>query len=357
MGLYGDFDLRRGDSDAAGKYAGTVQTVRVAKGQKTVTVVVRSIHVAMLQSDLFKLGFYIAPHGYRAKGTFDRDTEWAVREFQRMARDNEFVPQADSVDGPGWRRVPGGLDRDKPMKQVPAAKRYTGGVTGVVDDATRRAIFNWIDNWWRRPYKKMILTVEELTAMMHTLPEAKAAEYLPELNQAIADGDIDQNAQRLTSFIAQIAEESSFLTAMTELPSPFPSSKSKYKGRGAIQLTGLANYEAYSCYLSNVSVAALHAYESASPAARAKMKPVTLDPDLRNTPEQVADAPYRFDSARWFWSVNAACNPLADGLTGLSGSAELAQFDKITLRINGGLNGQMVRQDNYKRAKSLFTVE
>lgn len=79
----------------------------------------------------------------------------------------------------------------------------------------------------------------------------------------------------------------------------------RYHGRGCIQLTGRAAYEAY---------------EAASG------KPVAAFPELLLDPAVAAD------SAAWFWSKNS-CNTLADA----------GDVRGLTRRINGGQNGLQER--------------
>lgn len=79
----------------------------------------------------------------------------------------------------------------------------------------------------------------------------------------------------------------------------------RYRGRGLIQITGLANYRA---------------------CGRA------LGVDLVANPALLEDPQHAALSAGWFWQTNG-CNELADA----------ADFEALTRRINGGLNGQADR--------------
>jgi putative chitinase len=79
----------------------------------------------------------------------------------------------------------------------------------------------------------------------------------------------------------------------------------KFRGRGALQLTGKDNYTAFSKYLNK--------------------------PEILTNPEAVADE-YAFESAMFFFDKNKLWN-ICDG--GINDATIL----KLTKRINGGTNG------------------
>ena len=79
----------------------------------------------------------------------------------------------------------------------------------------------------------------------------------------------------------------------------------KYRGRGALQLTGKANYEAFVKFLNL--------------------------PDLINTPDLVAST-YAFESAIFFFDRNKLWSICDQGVTD-------ASILSLTKRINGGTNG------------------
>ncbi|MEW6735838.1 MAG: glycoside hydrolase family 19 protein, partial [Acidobacteriota bacterium] len=91
-----------------------------------------------------------------------------------------------------------------------------------------------------------------------------------------------------------------------------PGDGRRYKGRGPIQLTGRSNYRA---------------------AGQA------LGIDLESNPERAADLDVGFRIAGWYWRTR-----------GLNEFADQGNFDEITRRINGGLNGKASRDAYYKRA-------
>jgi predicted chitinase len=68
------------------------------------------------------------------------------------------------------------------------------------------------------------------------------------INKFAASYGLNSPEQRF-HFYAQIAAETGGLTSLGEIPSGYASSKSTYKGRGILQLTGSGNYQAFQDYL------------------------------------------------------------------------------------------------------------
>jgi predicted chitinase len=170
-----------------------------------------------------------------------------------------------------------------------------------------------------------VLTAAVLKAIMPKLSAAEVAGFLGPLNAALVEFDII-TPQRWMPFLAECAEESGQLRSMTELPSHFASSASKFKGRGALQLTGLGNYRA---------------------AGKA------LGLDLEHHPDWVAsDAAVGFRAGGWFWKSNGL-NERADRAT------SVADFDKISNVINRGTPnkpalGADVRRAFFRRARDAW---
>ena len=90
----------------------------------------------------------------------------------------------------------------------------------------------------------------------------------------------------------------------------------KYRGRGLIQITGKTNYR--DCG-------------------------VVLGLDLLSNPSLLEIPTNAAMSAGWFWSMN-----------GLNALADAGQFETLTRRINGGLNGLADRKDLLARATRLL---
>ncbi|MCE0461562.1 glycoside hydrolase family 19 protein [Pseudomonas uvaldensis] len=165
------------------------------------------------------------------------------------------------------------------------------------------------------------------------LPDAGANAdiYTPTLNSAMERYQII-GPKRVAAFIAQIGHESGQLHYVRELGDHTYLSKydtgelalrlgnspaedgdgQQYRGRGLIQITGRANYEA--CGKG-------------------------LGLDLVNEPELLERPLWAAHSAAWYWMSR-----------GLNALADIGDFDSITRRINGGLNGAADRRALYARA-------
>ncbi|MDS9873555.1 glycoside hydrolase family 19 protein [Pseudomonas protegens] len=178
----------------------------------------------------------------------------------------------------------------------------------------------------------MPITTQQL---LQILPNAgaKAGVFVPALNAAMSKYAIITRL-RVAAFIAQIGHESGQLQWVRELGGDQYLSKydtgtlakrlgntpeadgdgQKYRGRGLIQVTGRANYEACSEALFS-------------------------DARLLNTPDLLESPVYAALSAGWFWQ-RAGLNTLADK----------GDFLTITKRINGGTNGLADREALYQRA-------
>ena len=101
----------------------------------------------------------------------------------------------------------------------------------------------------------------------------------------------------------------------------------RFKGRGIIQITGRANYQAYAD--SDFCVG-----------------------DLMAHPEWLSQSPGCYKSAMWFW-WRAKLSAIADQDNGQNAS-EICK--RITRRVNGGYNGLSERQYYLRRFKREFGV-
>lgn len=171
------------------------------------------------------------------------------------------------------------------------------------------------------------MTLEELQAIMPLARAGRASAYLPYLNAAMAEFSID-TPSRQAAFLAQLAHESGELRYTRELANGSayehradlgntePGDGVRFKGRGLIQVTGRLNY--------------------AQCAA-------ALDLDLLAHPELLEEPVNACRSAAWFWA-SRALNDLADR----------GDFERITRRVNGGLNGEESRLAYWARAKQVL---
>ncbi|TBN49190.1 glycoside hydrolase family 19 protein [Pseudomonas sp. BGI-2] len=171
------------------------------------------------------------------------------------------------------------------------------------------------------------------------LPDAgkQAGVFASALNLAMERYQINTRL-RIAAFIAQVGHESGQFRYVRELGGDQYLSKydtgplakrlgntpeadgdgQKYRGRGLIQITGRDNYLACS-------------------------KALFSDDRLLRTPELLEQAEWACKSAAWFWN-SRNLNALADD----------GDFERITRRINGGLNGYAERLAFYKTALSVL---
>lgn len=201
-----------------------------------------------------------------------------------------------------------------------------------------------------------ILTSKKLAAI-YQISQANADKWFPHIDAALDKFSINSRL-RISAFLAQIGHESAKLTAVSEnlnysasgLTTTFgkyfdaPTATDyarqperianrvyanrlgngneasgdgwRYRGRGLVQVTGKENYGACSKGIGKNGVE---------------------NPDLLTEP---ADAAL---SAGWFWNSK-----------GLNNYADRSEFDTITRRVNGGLNGKADRDMLYQRALKIL---
>jgi putative chitinase len=141
--------------------------------------------------------------------------------------------------------------------------------------------------------------------------------------------------KRQAAFLAQVGHESGRLIYVRELWGPTPAQEGyegradlgntepgdgfKFRGRGLIQVTGRANY---------------------ATCGAALCLPLTDSPELLESPSNAAQ------SAAWFWNSR-----------GLNAFADVMDFETITRRVNGGLNGWDDRVALWKMALAAFGAD
>jgi hypothetical protein len=182
--LYGCHDLRRGDMDSdpgnhnRPKWGGQANAPADRCPPPLAAAAANPQHVRQLQADLRSLGFLIvgAP-----SGTFDRNTEWGVREFQIYAKMDlvaRVQPAAAAHLQQGADVVAAANGHDtasntseyvNSLESTGNTAPYAGPVSGVVNAATRAAIDHWLRNKWRCP---VVIEAWTVTRGRRTAPAA-----------------------------------------------------------------------------------------------------------------------------------------------------------------------------------------
>ncbi len=163
----------------------------------------------------------------------------------------------------------------------------------------------------------------------------RARIFAPFVSDAMKEYGID-TAQRQAAFLSQVGHESGGLhwteelwsatptkaqagyEGRADLGNTYPGDGYKFRGRGLLQVTGRANYKRMGAALG------LNLEES---------------PDLLSTPKLASR------SAGCFWQSH-----------GLNTYADLGEYDKLTRRINGGLNGIDDRRHLWDAAKTALKI-
>lgn len=158
-------------------------------------------------------------------------------------------------------------------------------------------------------------------------------ELTPHLNSSLAEAQVD-GPLRAAMYLGQLGHESMSLRYLEEVWGPTPEQMryernarlgntesgdgSRFRGRGAIQLTGRANY---------------------AMAAAALALPLLEHPELAGLPENA------FRVSAWYWREH-----------GLNVFADKGDIEGATRVINGGLNGLQERWKYYDRACEVLGV-
>lgn len=185
-----------------------------------------------------------------------------------------------------------------------------------------------------------MLTLELLQAMAVNKPNtANATSVLHALELYGEKFGLDR-PHRLAHFLAQVMHESADFRYDREIWGPTPAQKrydtrvdlgntpakdgdgKKYMGRTGMQLTGKANYRAFTAWARELDPSA---------------------PDFVKSPELVNTDPWEGLVPLWYWEVG---NP---DHKSLNRYADQNNIEMVTKRINGGLNGYADRIERYGR--------
>ncbi|MGW0173484.1 glycoside hydrolase family 19 protein [Rhodococcus sp. NPDC003322] len=172
------------------------------------------------------------------------------------------------------------------------------------------------------PPPPLAVTPDEFARIVPGISGEKIAQYILPLNDAMAHGGID-NPVRQAAFIAQLAVESDGFRTFEEyasgrayegradLGNTQPGDGERYKGRGAIQITGRHNYEKVSQYTGIDFVA---------------------HPELLAAPENA------FTTAAWYWTSR-----------NLNQVADTAGIVRVSELVNGGHHALTRRIEDFQR--------
>ena len=176
------------------------------------------------------------------------------------------------------------------------------------------------------------MTTEELKKIAPYTSDTDIKIYTPLLNKWMPYYSINTKL-RQAAFLAQVIHETGSFHYMEEVASgsAYDTGKmavrlgntperdgdgERYKGKGGLQVTGKANYEAVSKGLSV---------------------------DLVGHPEELEEPDYAIPSACWYWNMH-----------GLNALADKGDFKTITKRLVGGDNGFLGSGMNSHRALKIL---
>ena len=175
----------------------------------------------------------------------------------------------------------------------------------------------------------MTITREEILRICSGVYRKNLDSFVRDFNRWAAEFGVT-TPLRAAHFIGQVLHESGCLRYTEEIASGkayewrqdlgnvYKGDGVRFKGRGYLQITGRANYQAY---------------------AKSKW----CNGDLMGHPEWLAKSPGNLKSALWFWWKS-----------GLNTLADKDDCKAVTRKINGGLNGYKQRVDWTNKAKRSF---
>jgi len=183
------------------------------------------------------------------------------------------------------------------------------------------------------------MTPEQLAACTGCPRVALAASWLAPIEAAMAAYSIDTPA-RQAAFLAQIGHESGGLQYPRELWGPTPA-QTRYEGRADLGNTQPGDGKRFRGH-GLIQVTGRDNHARARDRLRAKF-PERDVPDFEADPEALALSEWAALSAADFWEGH-----------GLNALADAGDFEKITKRINGGLNGYADRRARYDQAREVL---
>lgn len=190
----------------------------------------------------------------------------------------------------------------------------------------------------------MIITKDQIVAILPGVSHLD--DYFPHLIAGMDRYQISATPQRAGAYLAQAGEETGKFRSLVELGNDAyftkydgrhdlgntqPGDGVRFKGRGALMITGRGMYEWAS-------------------------KSIYADDRLIEHPEVVADPEVAFLVGAWVWTVAKGLNRVADvPETWIHpGPHQYTKFQWVTELINGGQNGYAERLQNYQRARQVL---
>ncbi|MEL6349504.1 MAG: peptidoglycan-binding protein, partial [Myxococcota bacterium] len=232
-----------------------------------------------------------------------------IRDLQRDLSRLGFAP--GPLDGLWGPRTEGAVQRFQRRAGLPASRTQTA--------QTRRALRRFLKEAEERIVP---VTRADVVAITGRFPE----EWVEPLNASIRWAHV--TAGRLPAYLAQLGHESAGFRTLEEyasgegyegrpdLGNTEPGDGRRFKGRGAIQITGRHNY---------------------TRAGEALGLPLTERPELLLEPG------HGFMASAWYW-LDANLNAITDS----------GDFVALTRAINGGVNGLEHRRELYQRAQEVL---
>ena len=178
--------------------------------------------------------------------------------------------------------------------------------------------------------KEIKLTTKQVGAVFPKITGSKLESYTKHINDALKVANINTKL-RVAHFLSQIGHESGGLQWFKEFASgsayegrkdlgnTHPGDGVRFKGRGPIQITGRANYQACG---------------------------KALGVDFISHPELLEQPKYAFKGAAWFWKTR-----------NINASADKDNIRAVTKIINGGYNGLSSRQAYLNQAKKTLGLK
>lgn len=209
-----------------------------------------------------------------------------------------------------------------------------------------------------------MLTSQQLQKCVSRLTRARAEILAPVLDAAMTEFGITSRTE-IASFLAQVGHES--------LDFKFSVENLNYSASRLLQIFGkYFNASTAQTFAHNPAMIANRVYanrmgngnEQSGDGWRFRGRcPVQatgremyqwltskLGVDCVNNPDLLRDEKIGIRAAAAIFAVNKRCLSLCRELTGKGDKADLATFDRITKRINGGYNGRADRQARYLKA-------